>query len=125
MKSICLMFLQNLCFIEKKRLNLSKRFGRGGYEGQRAKDKLVKVNRRFVIAIAKQYQHQGLSLIDLIDKGNIGLMKASERFDKCSGFKFMSYAVWWIRQSILNTIAEQGHVERIPLALVEKLRHPK
>lgn len=109
----------------EEEVELVQKICQGGYEGQRAKDKLVKVNRRFVIAIAKQYQHQGLSLIDLIDKGNIGLMKASERFDKCSGFKFMSYAVWWIRQSILNTIAEQGHVERIPLALVEKLRHPK
>lgn len=80
-----------------------------------AKDQLVKANLRFVVAVAKQFQGQGLSLPDLINEGNIGLIKAVHRFDATKGFKFISFAVWWIRQSILRALAEQGRLVRIPL----------
>ena len=102
-------------------IELAQKIRKGGREGERAKEKLVKANLRFVVSVAKQYQHQGLSLTDLIDEGNIGLVKAAEKFDETRGFKFISYAVWWIRQSILQAIAEQSRIVRLPLNQVGSL----
>lgn len=102
-------------------IDLAQKIRKGGAEGSRAKEKLVTANLRFVVSVAKQYQHQGLSLTDLIDEGNIGLVKAAEKFDETRGFKFISYAVWWIRQSILQAIAEQSRIVRLPLNQVGSL----
>ena len=92
---------------------------------QAALDKLVRANLRFVVSVAKQYQNQGLSLQDLIDEGNLGLVKAAQRFDETRGFKFISYAVWWIRQSILQAVAEQSRIIRLPMNQVGALAKVK
>lgn len=102
-------------------IELAQQIRKGGREGERALERLVTANLRFVVSVAKQYQHQGLKLTDLIDEGNIGLIKAAQKFDETRGFKFISYAVWWIRQSILQAIAEQSRIVRLPLNQVGSL----
>lgn len=94
---------------------LAQAIRKGGREGERAKEKLVRANLRFVVSVAKQYQHQGLGLTDLIDEGNIGLVKAAEKFDETRGFKFISYAVFCLKKKIMQAIAEQSRIVRLPL----------
>ena len=119
-------YLQDICSVElltpEQEVQLAQRIKQGD---QAALERLTKANLRFVVSVAKQYQNQGLSLPDLINEGNVGLIKAAKRFDETRGFKFISYAVWWIRQSILQAIAENSRIVRLPsnqLGALNKLK---
>ena len=98
----------------EQEVELAQTIRKGGPEGEEAKHKLINANLRFVVSVAKQYQHQGVPLSDLINEGNLGLMTAAERFDETRGFKFISYAIWWIRQSIISAISEYCNIVRRP-----------
>ena len=119
-------YLQDICSVEllspEEEVRLAQRIKEGD---QAALERLTKSNLRFVVSVAKQYQNQGLSLTDLINEGNLGLIKAARRFDETRGFKFISYAVWWIRQAILQAIAENSRIVRLPsnqLGALNKLK---
>ena len=107
-------------------VELAQIIRKGGKRGEEAKEKLVTANLRFVVSVAKQYQHQGVPLSDLINEGNLGLMTAADKFDETRGFKFISYAIWWIRQSILQSIAEYSSIVRRPqsqIAISNKIKN--
>ena len=107
-------------------VELAQIIRKGGKKGEEAKEKLVTANLRFVVSVAKQYQHQGVPLSDLINEGNLGLMTAADKFDETRGFKFISYAIWWIRQSILQSIAEYSSIVRRPqsqIAISNKIKN--
>ena len=112
-------YLNEICQIPlittEEEVELAQAIHAGGVKGEKAKEKLISANLRFVVSVAKQYQNQGVPLSDLINEGNIGLAIAADRYDEKRGFKFISYAVWWIRQSIINAIAEYGSTIRRPL----------
>lgn len=110
----------------EQEVELAQAIRKGGKMGKTAKDKLVTANLRFVVSVAKQYQNKGISLADLINEGNVGLITAAEKFDETRGFKFISYAIWWIRQSILQAISEYSNIVRRPLnqvALSSKIKN--
>ena len=107
-------------------VELAQIIRKGGKKGEEAKEKLVTANLRFVVSVAKQYQHQGVPLSDLINEGNLGLITAADKFDETRGFKFISYAIWWIRQSILQSIAEYSSIVRRPqsqIAISNKIKN--
>ena len=105
----------------EEEVELTRQIKKGGAVGELAKNKLVTANLRFVVSVAKQYQHRGLPLNDLINEGNIGLIKAAKKFDETRGFRFISYAVWWVRQSILLAIAAHKRIMCVPQDEVERL----
>jgi len=105
----------------EQEVSLTQTMKKGGPKGAKAKERIIQANLRFVVSVAKQYQNQGLSFNDLINEGNMGLIRAASRFDETKGFKFISYAVWWIRQAILQALAEQSRVVRLPLNKVGAL----
>jgi len=110
----------------EQEVELAQAIRRGGKASQKAKEKLVNANLRFVVSVAKQYQHQGVSLSDLISEGNVGLITAADKFDETRGFKFISYAIWWIRQSILQAIADYSNIIRRPqsqIAVSNKIKN--
>ena len=110
----------------EQEVELARQIHTGGIQGKKAKEKLIISNLRFVVSVAKQYQHQGVPLTDLINEGNLGLITAADKFDETRGFKFISYAIWWIRQSILQAVSEYGNTIRTPqnqIGIINKIKH--